>query len=57
MPDRAGRLFSGKIQCRDGDSNELVAELDYGPISKRTTSVLWSDTTNGDPLKDLKTAK
>ena len=27
-------LFSGKVQCKDGDSGEIVAEIDYGPISK-----------------------
>ena len=25
-------LFSGKVQCKDGDTDEIVAEIDYGPI-------------------------
>jgi Phage major capsid protein E len=52
----ANCLFTGKIKCLDGDTNEIVAELDYGPISRTVVSTPWSDTTNGDPLKDLKTA-
>ena len=27
-------LFSGKVQCKDGDTGEIVAELDFGPISQ-----------------------
>jgi len=52
----ANCLFSGKFTCRDGDTGEIVAELNYGPISETVVSPPWSDTTNGDPLKDLKTA-
>ena len=26
-------LFTGKIVCLDGDTNEIVAEVDYTPIS------------------------
>jgi hypothetical protein len=51
----ASCLFSGKIKCLDG-TGEIVAELDYGPISKTVVATPWSDMTNGDPLKDLKTA-
>jgi Phage major capsid protein E len=52
----ANCLFLGRVKCVDGDTNELVAELDYGPISKTVVTTLWSDATNADPLKDLKTA-
>ena len=49
-------LFSGKVQCRDGDTQEIVAELDYGPISRTVASVPWDDPT-ADPLADLKAAQ
>ena len=49
-------LFSGKVQCRDGDTGEIVAEIDYGPISRTVTAKPWSDPT-ADPLADLKTAQ
>ncbi len=38
-------LFSGKVQCKDGDTGEIVAEIDYGPISKTVLAKFWSDTT------------
>jgi hypothetical protein len=49
-------LFTGKIVCLDGDTNEIVAEVDYTPISTRVVSPLWSSASTCDPLKDLKTA-
>jgi hypothetical protein len=49
-------LFTGKIVCLDGDTNEIVAEVDYTPISTRVMSPLWSSASTCDPLKDLKTA-
>jgi hypothetical protein len=47
-------LFTGKIVCLDGDTNEIVAEVDYTPISTRVVSPLWSSASTCDPLKDLK---
>ena len=49
-------LFIGKVQCKDGDTGEIVAELDYGPISKTVLAKFWSDTTS-KPLDDLKAAQ
>ena len=49
-------LFTGKIVCLDGDTNEIVAEVDYTPISSSVVSPLWSSASTCDPLKDLKTA-
>ena len=49
-------LFSGKVQCRDGDTQEIVAEIDYGPISRTVLVKPWSDPT-ADPLADLKAAQ
>ena len=49
-------LFIGKVQCKDGDTGEIVAELDYGPISKTVLTKFWSDTTS-KPLDDLKAAQ
>jgi major capsid protein E len=49
-------LFSGKVDCRDGDTGELTAQIDYGPISRTVTTKPWSDPT-ADPLTDLKFAQ
>jgi hypothetical protein len=49
-------LFAGKVACRDGDTGEIVAEIDYGPISKTVLAKFWSDTTS-KPLDDLKAAQ
>ena len=49
-------LFSGKVQCRDGDTQEIVAEIDYGPISKTVLAKFWSDTT-AKPLDDFTAAQ
>ena len=49
-------LFTGKIVCLDGDTNEIVAEVDYTPISSSVVSPLWSVTATCDPLGNLKTA-
>jgi hypothetical protein len=49
-------IFTGKIICLDGDTSEIVAEVDYSPISQSVVSPLWSANTTCDPLKDLKTA-
>jgi Phage major capsid protein E len=49
-------LFTGKIVCLDGDTNEIRAEIDYTPISTSVVSPLWSSANTCDPLKDLKTA-
>ena len=49
-------LFSGKVQCKDGDTGEIVAEIDYGPISKTVLAKFWSDTTS-KPLDDFKAAQ
>jgi major capsid protein E len=46
-------LFSGKIQCLDGDDGKPVAEIDYGPINLTVTQKPWSDPTSA-PLTDLK---
>ena len=52
----AQALFTGKIVCLDGDTNEIVAEVDYTPISTSVVNPLWSAASTCDPLKDLKTA-
>ena len=49
-------LFTGKIVCLDGDTSEIVAEIDYTPISSSVVSPLWSSASTCDPLKDIKTA-
>ncbi len=49
-------LFTGKIICLDGDTSEIVAEVDFTPISQSVVNPLWSANTTCDPLKDLKTA-
>jgi hypothetical protein len=49
-------LFTGKIICLDGDTNEITAEIDYTPISSSVVNPLWSSASTCDPLKDLKTA-
>ena len=49
-------LFTGKIVCLDGDTSEIVAEIDYTPISSSVVNPLWSAASTCDPLKDLKTA-
>jgi hypothetical protein len=49
-------LFTGKIVCLDGDTNEIVAEVDYSPISSSLVSPLWSVTATADPLANLKAA-
>ena len=49
-------LFDGKVICLDGDTNEIVAEIDYTPISSSVVNPLWSAASTCDPLKDLKTA-
>ena len=49
-------LFTGKIICLDGDTNEPLAEVDYTPISSSVVNPLWSAASTCDPLKDLKTA-
>jgi hypothetical protein len=48
-------LFTGTIVCRDGDTQEVVAELTYGTPTKTIPAKLWSDPT-GDPLADLRAA-
>ena len=40
----------------DGDTNEVIAEIDYPPVSSSVVSPLWSSASTADPLKDLKTA-
>ena len=49
-------LFTGKIVCLDGDTSEVVAEIDFTPISQSVVTPLWSSASTCDPLKDLKTA-
>ena len=49
-------LFTGKIVCLDGDTSEIVAEIDYSPISSSVVSPLWSVTATCDPLANLKAA-
>jgi hypothetical protein len=48
-------LFTGKVICKDGDTNEILAELDYGTVSKTVPAKLWSDPTS-DPLADIRAA-
>ena len=48
-------LFKGTVTCRDGDSNEVTAELTYGTPSKTSPAKLWGDQT-GDPLADIRGA-
>jgi Phage major capsid protein E len=49
-------LFTGKVVCLDGDTNEITAEISYEPISKSVTAKPWSDPTS-NPLDDLKNAQ
>jgi hypothetical protein len=49
-------LFAGKIVCLDGDTSEIVAEVDYTPISSSVVSPLWSAASTCDPLGNLKSA-
>ena len=35
-------IFTGKIVCLDGDTSEVVAEVDYSPISQSVVNPLWS---------------
>jgi hypothetical protein len=49
-------LFAGKVTAKDGDTGEIVAEIDYGTISESITSKPWSDTTS-NTLGDLKAAQ
>ena len=37
-------LFTGRVTCKDGDSGEIVSEIDYGAISQSVTAKPWSDT-------------
>jgi hypothetical protein len=48
-------LFNGSIKCLDGDTQEIVAELTYGTVSKTVPAKLWSDPAS-DPLADLRSA-
>ena len=49
-------LFDGKVICLRWRYFEIVAEIDYTPISSSVVSPLWSSASTCDPLKDLKTA-
>jgi hypothetical protein len=46
-------LFVGKIECRDGDTNAIVATINYGTPSTTAPAKLWTDPTS-KPLEDLK---
>ena len=48
-------IFKGTVTCRDGDTNEVVAELVYGTPTKTVPAKLWSDPAS-DPLADLRGA-
>ena len=48
-------LFTAKVKCLDGDTQEIVAELTYGTPSKTVPAKAWSDPT-ADPLADLRGA-
>lgn len=48
-------LFTGKVTCLDGDTNEVTAELTYGTPTKTVPAKLWNDPT-GDPLADIRGA-
>jgi hypothetical protein len=39
-------LFHGTATCRDADTNEIIAELDFRPISPTVTAKPWSDPTS-----------
>ena len=52
----SAKLCSRERLCLDGDTSEIVAEIDYTPISSSVVSPLWSSASTCDPLKDLKTA-
>jgi Phage major capsid protein E len=41
-------LFTGKIVCLDGNTNEIVAEVDYTPISQSVVNPLWSSASTCD---------
>ena len=49
-------FLPGRLFALDGDTNEIVAEIDYTPISSSVVNPLWSAASTCDPLKDLKTA-
>jgi Phage major capsid protein E len=51
----ADLLFSGTVVCRDGDTQEVVAELTYGTPTKTSPAKLWSDPAS-DPLGDIRGA-
>jgi Phage major capsid protein E len=46
-------LFTGKIVCKDGDTDLVVATIDFGTPSTTAPAKLWTDTTS-KPLDDLK---
>jgi hypothetical protein len=49
-------LFHGTATCRDADTNEIIAELDFRLISRTVTAKPWSDPTS-NPLDELKRRK
>ena len=53
----ASAFSRGRLYALDGDTSEIVAEIDYTPISSSSVvNPLWSAASTCDPLKDLKTA-
>ena len=40
-----------KLSVLDGDTNEIVAEIDYTPISSSVVNPLWSAASTCDPAQ------
>jgi hypothetical protein len=53
----AQTLFTGGWIARDGDSNEIVAEISYGTPNVTVPAVLWSVPATAKPLDDIKSAQ
>ena len=53
----AQTLFTGGWIARDGDTNEIIAEISYGTPNVAVPAVLWSVPATCKPLDDLKSAQ
>jgi hypothetical protein len=51
-------LTTGKLEIKDGDDDQLLQTLDFGPPNTTVVDpAKWWDTAAGDPLVDLSTMK
>jgi hypothetical protein len=48
-------IQTGTVKIRNYDSQRIIAELDYGPVSTTVVNLPWTDPTS-TPLGDLRTA-